>query len=337
MPVTQTRRSFLATLSLAGATGLLGAPSVLAAEGVLETPTVRLQKISSQGGICAAPVRIVGELLRAEGFTDVRLVSSGSGDVTQAVGDGTLDFALNFASSLTAAIDRGVAITVLSGIHAGCFGLFGHEVIRGIADLKGRRVAVASMGSPAHLFVAAMASQVGIDPGTDIHWITAPSPNSIELFIDGKADAFLGFPPQPQELRARQIGHLVVDSAVDRPWSQYFCCLLYGNTGYVQKYPVATKRVLRAILKATDLCASQPERVARQLSDDGAAEPYERLLEVLRELPYDRWREYDPEDTMRFYALRLHEAKLIKSTPNKIIADGTDWRFLNEVKRELKA
>jgi len=61
------------------------------------------------------------------------------------------DFALNFASSLTAAIDRGVAITVLAGIHAGCFGLFGHEVIRGIADLKGRSVAVGSMGSPAHL------------------------------------------------------------------------------------------------------------------------------------------------------------------------------------------
>ena len=77
MPVTQTRRSFLATLSLAGATGLLGAPSVLAAEGVLETPTVRLQKISSQGGICDAPARIVGELLRAEGFADVRFVPFG--------------------------------------------------------------------------------------------------------------------------------------------------------------------------------------------------------------------------------------------------------------------
>ena len=337
MALMQTRRQVLTALSLAGSAGLLGAPVVLAAEGVLETPTVRFRKISSQGGICDAPARIVGELLRAEGFADVRFVPFGPGDATQAVGGGMFDFALNFASSLTAAIDRGVAITVLSGIHAGCFGLFGHEVIRGIADLKGRRVAVASMGSPAHLFVAAMASQVGIDPGTDIHWITAPSPNSIELFIDGKADAFLGFPPQPQELRARQIGHLVVDSAVDRPWSQYFCCLLYGNTGYVQKYPVATKRVLRAILKATDLCASQPERVARQLFDDGAAESYDRLLEVLRELPYDRWREYDPEDTMRFYALRLHEAKLIKSTPNTIIADGTDWRFLNELKRELKA
>ena len=39
---------------------------------------------------------------------------------------------------------------------------------------------------------------------------------------------------------------------------------------------------------------------------------------------------------MRFYALRLHEAGMIRSTPQKIIAQGTDWRFLNELKQELK-
>jgi NitT/TauT family transport system substrate-binding protein len=49
-----------------------------------------------------------------------------------------------------------------------------------------------------------------------------------------------------------------------------------------------------------------------------------------------RWRDYDPEDTVRFYALRLHEAGMLKSTPQKIIAQGTDWRFLNELKQELK-
>jgi NitT/TauT family transport system substrate-binding protein len=57
----------------------------------------------------------------------------------------------------------------------------------------------------------------------------------------------------------------------------------------------------------------------------------------LRELPYDKWREYDPEDTIRFYALRLHEAGFINSSPQKIIADSADWRFLDELKRELKA
>ena len=28
---------------------------------------------------------------------------------------------------------------------------------------------------------------------------------------------------------------------------------------------------------------------------------------------------------------------LIKTEPTQCIADGTDWRFLNEIKRELKA
>jgi NitT/TauT family transport system substrate-binding protein len=57
----------------------------------------------------------------------------------------------------------------------------------------------------------------------------------------------------------------------------------------------------------------------------------------LSENSYDKWREYDPEDTMRFYALRLHDTGLIKTNPKKLIADSTDWRFFNEVKRELKA
>jgi NitT/TauT family transport system substrate-binding protein len=57
----------------------------------------------------------------------------------------------------------------------------------------------------------------------------------------------------------------------------------------------------------------------------------------MRDVPYDKWREYDPEDTIRFCALRLHEIGLIKSTPQQTIAAGTDWRFFNELKRELKA
>ena len=56
----------------------------------------------------------------------------------------------------------------------------------------------------------------------------------------------------------------------------------------------------------------------------------------MQELPYGKWREYNPEDTIRFYALRLYEAGIIKSSPQRIIEQGTDWRFLNELKQELK-
>ena len=113
--------------------------------------------------------------------------------------------------------------------------------------------------------------------------------------------------------------------------------MLAGNREFVRRYPVATKRVLRAILKAADLCATEPARAAQRLVDGGFAERYDYALQTLSEMPYDKWREYDAEDTIRFYALRLHEVGMIKSSPHKIIAEGTDWRFLNELKRELKA
>ena len=48
-------------------------------------------------------------------------------------------------------------------------------------------------------------------------------------------------------------------------------------------------------------------------------------------------REYNPEDAVRFYVLRLREAGTIKSSPNKILADGTDWHHWNELKRELRS
>jgi NitT/TauT family transport system substrate-binding protein len=182
-----------------------------------------------------------------------------------------------------------------------------------------------------------IAANVGVDPKAQIEWVASGAVRLKELFIDGKIDAFLGFPPEPQELRARRIGRVVVNSALDRPWSQYFCCMLAGSTDYAENHPVATKRVVRAILKAADLCASEPVRAARMLVDGGFTPRYDYALQTLQEVPYDKWREYDAEDTMRFYALRLRELGMIKTNPKRVIAEGTDWRFLDELKRELKA
>ena len=161
--------------------------------------------------------------------------------------------------------------------------------------------------------------------------------DAMRYFIDGKADAFMAFAPQPQELRAKQIGHVIVNTAQDQPWSQYFCCVLVANRAFVAKYPVATKRALRTVLKASDICAQAPERAAQLLVAKGYEPRYETALEVLKSLPYRRWREADPEDTLRFYGLRLHEVGMIKTPPQKLIAQSADWRFLNELKKELKA
>src|SRR5260370_7901260 len=129
-------------------------------------------------------------------------------------------------------------------------------------------------------------SYVGVEPARNIRGDTGPSQKPMDLFAEGKIDAFLGKPPEPQELRARNIGHVILNSAIDRPWSQYFCCMVAGHRDYVRKYPGATKRVLRAIIKAANLCATRPEWAARKIVDPAMAPPSHSALPPPNETPY---------------------------------------------------
>jgi NitT/TauT family transport system substrate-binding protein len=332
MQIRQSRRDFLTTLSAAGAASVLSAAESLADEAPPETTTIRLARIPA---ICVAPGYIADTLLRAEGFTDVQYVPISHGN---AVARGEIDFHLETAAWIAFNLDAGEPITALAGVHGGCYELFAHDPIQTVTDLKGRRVGVPqTLGSSGHLLLSSMAAYVGLDPQHDIDWVTSDSGDFLEDFVRGRVDAFLGFPPEPQELRDRKIGRLILSTTTDKPWSEYFCCTVYGRRDFVRAHPSTTKRYLRAILKTADFCAAEPEQAAQRLVDAGFAGRYDYALQTLTEVPYDRWREYDIEDSLRFYGLRLHDARMIRSSPNELIAEGTDWRFLNELKRELKA
>jgi len=328
------RRAFLKGAMAASTGSLFTTPRARAAEVPPETTRVRLYKFP---GLCLAPQYIAEDLLQAEGFTDVQYLDfpEGAVGVFDRVSSSAVDFTQWYGVPFIEEIDKGRPIVFLAGVHIGCTELFATERIRTIRDLKGKTVAVAT-GSPAQSILAAMLAYVGLDHRKDLTFTTHSPAESVRLLAEAKIDAFLATPPWGQELRAKKIGHTIVNTAVDRPWSQYFCCMLVGNKDFVRKHPVATKRVLRAIFKADQLCALEPERVARAIVDRGFTTRYDYALQTLKDVPYGRARQYDPEDMVRFYSLRLREAGLIKGTPQKILAEGTDWRFLNELKKELK-
>ncbi len=338
------RRDFLCRFALAGTAGLLrlsGAPlppnlfggprRVAAAEPPPETTTIRLlQPIN----ICQAPLYVAEEFLRREGFIEVqyaRRIEAPGGPLAT----GTADIGMTFVAPSIIGTERGIPVILLAGVHGGCFELFGTDRVRAIRDLKGKTVAVRGQIGPENAFLISIAAYVGLDPFKDINWAIHPPDESIRLLAEGKIDAVMALPPLAQELRLKKIGHVVVGSMMDRPWSQYFCCMVAGNREFVQKHPAATKRALRAILKAADATAREPARAARLLVARGATDRYDYALQTVREIPYGQWREYDPADTIRFYSLRLYEGGMIKSSPVKILAQGTDWRFLREIKKEL--
>ena len=336
MSASQTRRRFIASTSAVGAAGLLRSVPALADEGPPETTTVRLKQ---DAAICFAPAYVAEAFLRTEGFTDIQYVDAGAGFPSgEMLAEGELDFDFTFAGTVVFHLDSGLPVTVVGGLHVGCYELFAREPIRTIGDLKGRRVGIHTFRSGNYVYLSIMAANVGLDPKRDIEWVTSTEGSSaLGLFAAGETDAFLGFPPEPQELRSRGINRVILNTITDRPWSQYFCCMMYGNRAWVRDHPVATKRFLRAVYKAAEFCTAEPPKAARQLVDGGFVERYDYALEAIQAIPYDLWHDYDAEDTMRFFALRLHEAGMISNSPNTLIAEGTDWRFLNQLKRELKA
>jgi NitT/TauT family transport system substrate-binding protein len=327
------RREFLTGVAALGMAGLGSRRA--AAEPPPETTTIRLVHGPS---MCHAPQYVAEALLRAEGFAQVSYAKADRiAVIEKALASGEADINLHFAAPLVLRLEAGDPIVILAGGHVGCFELFGTDRVRAIRDLKGKTVAVLDLNSSQYAFLASMLTYVGLDPGKDVNWVIHPAVEAKRLLAAGKIDAYLGFPPDPQELRARGIGHVVLNSAVDRPWAQYFCCMVTGNRDFVRRHPVAAKRALRAILKAADICALEPERAVRVLVDGGYVKEAEYARQLMRDLPWGKWRDFNPEDTIRFYALRLHEAGMIRSIPQKILAGGTDWRFLNELKRELKS
>ena len=331
---TYNRRQFGLSLAGAGAIGLLPTGGAFATEPPPETKTIRLKRSSA---ICFAPYYVVEAFLHAEGFADVRYIDAEDSAVAASLMDtGELDFDLDFAGRLVHDLDNGRQITALGGVHVGCYELFAHAPIHTISDLKGKRVGINDLHAGEHLYISSIAAYVGLDPKRDIEWVTSKSGSPLEQFAAGETDAFLGFPPEPQMLRSRGHNRVILNTILDHPWSQYFCCVIYSNRAWVSDHPIATKRFLRAMYKAAEFCTANPAHAAKRLVDDGYVERYEYALETIELIPYDLWHEYNAEDTMRFYALRLRDAGMLNNPPNSLLAEGTDWRFLNELKREMR-
>jgi len=340
------RREFISKSVAAGTALYLGLGNDLGlatVEPPPETTTVRFQKILSP---CWVPQLVAEPLLREEGFTDIQYIkhekiSQGEEDILA----GKVDFTADFTAQSLMKFDPGSPIDFISGLHVGCWSLIGSDRIKSVRDLKGKKVwalgqrttSTYAVKAIPNVFFKALIGYVGLDPDNDVEYVVVPKDEAIELFKRGKIDAFLSFPPGPQQLRAAGIGHTLVDTNVDRPWSQYYCCMILGRRDFIRNNPIATRKVIRSILKANDLVSQDPEMAAQLLVDRKLrkVDDQEFMAQSLREIPYDKWRNYSPEDTIRFWALRLKELGLIKYSPQDYIDRNTDWSHIASLKKEM--
>jgi NitT/TauT family transport system substrate-binding protein len=301
-----------------------------------ETTTIKLRVWRPA---CWAPVHVAEPLLREEGFTDIQWVKAPGPKTVPLWRDGAINLSPTFSALDMYQIEKHEhPITFLAGLHVGCFALIGSEQVKSVVDLKEKTVWTGSVeNNGPQIFFKSIVAYVGLDPLRDVNYAWVKKDEAMKMFKKGKLDAFLAFPPGPQELMDQGVGKLLLDTNVDKPWSQYFCCMITGHKDFVQKNPIATRRALRAILRANDIVANDPELALRTLMKKKIWTKSETkyIFQALKEIPYAKWRDYNPEETIRFYALRLREVGLIETLPEEFIEKHTDWSHLDSLKQEL--
>lgn len=345
----------------AGAAGaLLAAGGIAAACGpatTTPTPTPRatalpapetttLKIFAKPPPTCEAPIWLLNDLLREEGFTDVANTPGG-------IATGESDFGVTYGNFFVSGVEAKFPWVALAGCHTGCIELWAAPGIASIGDLRGKTMDVWDKvtGPRPDLratgifygFLLSMLSQIGMDPAEMRLNEVAPTVDTDERYLSGETDAVMtaihGGPLMRRNPRKR--GQVIIDTAVDRPWSQYYCCLLVANRDWARSNPVATKRVTRAFLRGSDLVmADKKAAVQKALSSGiyaGTRVPQDEaiLFETIEMLSY-AWREYDPEETMRFFAQRLSDVKQLQSSPQQIVEAGTDFAYMRQLAKELK-
>ncbi len=294
---------------------------------------------------CDPPTALAKEFLLEEGFTDIQYVRVPVTTTEWLTAD-KADFHSGYGNLIAANVDAGLRMVALAGIHPGCFEVFATPGISTIRDLRGKTIAVNAKNASDQFygFFSILLANIGVDPLTEVNFVEiGPDLNALrDAFVDGRSQAFIAPAAFGPSLRRnpKNPGKVILDTTMDKPWSQYYCCQLVANRDWARKNPVATKRVTRAILRANDAVARDKPRAAHEYVARGfyatpSATDEDITNEVIRDLSYD-WREFDPEETLRFFALRLADAKLVKSTPQQIIALGSDFAFMREQRTALK-
>ena len=303
-----------------------------------ETTTVRIVNPVE----CDPGLRLATSYLREEGFTDIQFVSTpftSRGWITNRLAD----FACAHSEFAVGTIDAGLPLLVLTGLHSGCLELWVRDGITDVRDLRGKRISV-RVKDISDMFYAWFATYLGYVGMrlTDVEFITAKGPDDyfgmVDAFKQGRADAVLAGGAEGPKLRRlpKTPGHVILETMTEKPWSEYFCCNLVANRDWARQNPIATKRVTRALLRATDAAAKDQPRAAHDAVVTGLFNDESLITETTAMCTYN-WHDVDPEETFRWFALRLAEAKLITSTPQQILALGTDFTYMRQLRSEPKS
>ena len=134
---------------------------------------------------------------------DLQVLAIGGTTSVQAMLAGDVDFAASAGAVLNAALGGAPVVVLLIGIDKSTYVVYGRPEVRDVRDLKGKVLAVDTVGGSQYTEVGLGLRQVGLEPG-DVTIVSMAAPARIAALDSGAADAAVLVPPQ--DVQAEKLG-----------------------------------------------------------------------------------------------------------------------------------
>ncbi len=222
-------------------------------------------KIAYLGLTCEAAMFVAQEkgFYDEEGI-DVEFVKTDWDGLRDGLGLGRFDANYTLIMYVLKPIEQGLDVRITGGIHTGCLRVHAGESsgIETVADLRGKRIGIPTMGSPPFLFASRALAGAGMDPRKDVEWVVvAPDVSGLAL-KNGTIDAIADSEPIGSILTAQNKVRVVADQAADAPYKDEYCCAVVVNGGFAKRDPTTAAKVTRALMKGARWVAENPTAAA---------------------------------------------------------------------------
>jgi NitT/TauT family transport system substrate-binding protein len=223
-------------------------------------------KVAWIGLVCEAPLFAAYEngYFTDEGL-DVEMVKTDWDSFQSGMSFNRFDATHTLVSYLVKPIEQGLDVKMTGGVHKGCLRIQAgiKTDIHRVEDLKGKRIAVSTMGNPPMIFASRVLAAHGVDIQKDVTWVVYPA-DSTELALNkGRVDAVADSEPIGSLLLSNGAVRTVVDQMIDMPYADEFCCAVVVSGPLIRRDPATAAKLTRAILRGSKWVGMNPRAAAR--------------------------------------------------------------------------
>ncbi|HET6248070.1 MAG TPA: ABC transporter substrate-binding protein, partial [Tepidisphaeraceae bacterium] len=161
-------------------------------------------------------------------------------------------------------IEKGLDVKITGGIHGGCLRIQAgvKTNIHKVEDLRGKRIAVSTLGSPPMIFASRVLAAHGMDPQKDVTWVIYPADVTQVVLANGQADAVADSEPIGSLLLNSHSVRTVCDQMIDAPYKDEFCCVVVVSGKLVRSNPKIAAKLTRALMRGSKWVGANPRAAA---------------------------------------------------------------------------